>query len=180
MQIDQLDTFLDLIETRSFHRTAERLHITQSTVSARVQALEHATGARLFVRSRAGTDLSTEGLKFEPHARALRHAWAEARRAVEPSPAALTLRIGIQNDLAAGQIGAWLANFRRALPDCGFYIEPDYSVQMCRDINLGVLDFAVLYSPQPLPDLHIVSMGEVRYRLVSAEGSRRADVSALT
>ena len=180
MQIDQLDTFLDLIETRSFHRTAERLHITQSTVSARVQALEHATGARLFVRSRAGTDLSTEGLKFEPHARALRHAWAEARRAVEPSPAALTLRIGIQNDLAAGQIGAWLVNFRRALPECGFYIEPDYSVQMCRDINLGVLDFAVLYSPQPLPDLHIVSMGEVRYRLVSAEGSRRADVSALT
>jgi DNA-binding transcriptional LysR family regulator len=64
MQIELLDTFLDLIETRSFHRTAERLHVTQSTVSARVQALEAATGARLFTRSRAGTDLSTEGLKF--------------------------------------------------------------------------------------------------------------------
>ena len=32
MQIDLLDTFLDLAETRSFHRTAERLRITQSTV----------------------------------------------------------------------------------------------------------------------------------------------------
>ena len=177
MQIELLDTFLDLIETRSFHRTAERLHITQSTVSARVQALEAATGARLFTRSRAGTDLSTEGLKFETHARALRHAWAEARRAVEPSPTAITLRIGIQNDLAAGQIGAWLANFRRALPDCAFYIEPDYSVQMCRDIDLGSLDFAVVYSPQPQPDLHIVSIGEVRYRLVSAAGALRADVT---
>ena len=40
MQIDLLDTFLDLAETRSFHRTAERLRITQSTVSARVTALE--------------------------------------------------------------------------------------------------------------------------------------------
>ena len=180
MQIDLLETFLDLIQTRSFHRTAERLQITQSTVSARVQALEVATGARLFVRSRAGTDLSTEGLKFEPHARALRHAWAEARRAVEPSPTAVTLRIGIQNDLAAGQIGVWLANFRRALPDCAFYIEPDYSVQMCRDVDLGALDFAVLYSPQSLPDLHIVSIGEVRYRLVSLAGAQRADVSAAT
>ena len=180
MQIDLLETFLDLIQTRSFHRTAERLQITQSTVSARVQALEAATGARLFVRSRAGTDLSTEGLKFEPHARALRHAWAEARRAVAPSPTAVTLRIGIQNDLAAGQIGTWLANFRRALPDCAFYIEPDYSVQMCRDIALGALDFAVLYSPQPLPDLHIVSVGEVRYRLVSREAALRADLSAAT
>ncbi len=54
MQIELLDTFLDLIETRSFHRTAERLHITQSTVSARVQALEAAVGGRLFTRSRAG------------------------------------------------------------------------------------------------------------------------------
>jgi DNA-binding transcriptional LysR family regulator len=177
MQIELLDTFLDLIETRSFHRTAERLHVTQSTVSARVQALEAATGARLFTRSRAGTDLSTEGLKFEVHARALRHAWAEARRAVAPAAAAVSLRIGIQNDLAAGQIGAWLANFRRALPDCAFYIEPDYSVQMCRDIDLGALDFAVIYSPQPLPDLHIQSIGEVRYRLISAQGSRRADVA---
>ena len=74
MQIELLDTFLDLIETRSFHRTAERLHVTQSTISARLKALEQALGGRLFTRSRAGTDLTTEGLKFETHARALRHA----------------------------------------------------------------------------------------------------------
>ena len=177
MQIDLLDTFLDLIETRSFHRTAERLHITQSTVSARVKVLEAAVGARLFTRSRAGTNLSTEGLKFEAHARALRHAWTEARRAVEPSSTAVTLRIGIQNDLAAGQIGDWVSNFRRALPDCAFYIEPDYSLQMCRDLDRGALDFAVVYSPQSLPDLHIVSIGEVRYRLISSDGALRADLN---
>ena len=177
MQIDLLDTFLDLIETRSFHRTAERLHITQSTVSARVKVLEAAVGARLFTRSRAGTNLSTEGLKFEAHARALRHAWTEARRAVEPSSTAVTLRIGIQNDLAAGRIGDWVSNFRRALPECAFYIEPDYSLQMCRDLDRGALDFAVVYSPQSLPDLHIVSIGEVRYRLISSDGALRADLN---
>ena len=67
MQIELLDTFLDLVDTRSFHRSAERLAITQSTVSARVQVLEQAIGARLFSRSRAGTQLTTEGLKFLPH-----------------------------------------------------------------------------------------------------------------
>ncbi len=180
MQIELLDTFLDLIETRSFHRTAERLHITQSTVSARVMALEQAVGGRLFTRSRAGTNLSTEGLKFEVHARALRHAWTEAQRAVAPSgDAAVTLRIGIQNDLAAGQIGDWVSNFRRSLPDCAFYIEPDYSSQMCRDIDRGALDFAVVYSPQALPDLHIAGVGEVKYRLISGDGAARADVSPL-
>ena len=82
MQPDLVDTFLDLLETRSFHRTAERLGLTQSTVSARVQALERELGARLFTRSRAGTDLTPEGRRFEPHARSLRHAWGEARRSV--------------------------------------------------------------------------------------------------
>jgi DNA-binding transcriptional LysR family regulator len=179
MQIELIDTFLDLIETRSFHRTAERLRLTQSTVSARVQALEASVATRLFVRSRAGTDLTTEGLKFEAHARGLRHAWAEAQRAVLPSgTAAVSLRIGIQNDLAAGNIGDWVQNFRRALPECSFYIEPDYSAQMCKDLDRGALDFAVLYSPQALPDLHIESVGQVKYRLISSEGARRADITA--
>lgn len=179
MQIELLETFLDLVETRSFNRTAERLGVTQSTVSARVQTLESALDARLFSRSRAGTDLTTEGLKFEPHARALRHAWAEARRSVTPSgDAAVTLRIGIQNDLAAARIGDWVSGFRRALPETAFYIEPDYSAQMCTDLGLGTLDFAVLYSPRAAPDLHFTSIGAVTYRLVSSDGDRRAGLRA--
>lgn len=177
MQTDLLETFLDLIESRSFHRTADRLGLTQSTVSARVQTLEAALGARLFTRSRAGTDLTTEGLRFEPHARALRHGWTEARRAVAPSgTSAVTLRIGIQTDLAAGQIGDWVSAFRRALPKFAFYIEPDYSVQMCKDLDRGALDFAVLYSPQALPDLHFVTLGNISYRLISGHAATRADL----
>lgn len=178
MQIELLDTFLDLVETRSFHRTAERLEITQSTVSARVQVLEQAIGARLFSRSRAGTQLTTEGLKFLPHARGLRHAWTEAQRSVAPSgDAAVSLRIGIQHDLASGRIGAWIGAFRKALSDCAFYIEPDYSIQMCDDVAKGALDFAILFSPQAQPDLYFASVGEVSYRLISSIGTKRADLT---
>lgn len=175
MQIELLETFLDLIETRSFHKTAERLGVTQSTVSARVVALEAAIGGRLLNRSLAGSDLTTAGLRFEQHARILRQEWNEARRAVAPAgETALTLRIGIQNDLAAGHIGEWVADFRRALPDCAFYIEPDYSAQMSKDLERGVLDFAVLYSPQSLPDLHVATLGDVQYRLISSDADRKA------
>ncbi len=179
MQPELLDTFLDLIATRSFHRSAERLGLTQSTISARVKTLEGILGATLFTRSRAGTELTTEGLKFEPHARMLRHAWVEARRSVTPSgTAAVSLRIGIQNDLAAGHIGDWISGFRRALPETAFYIEPDYSTQMCLDLGTGTLDFAVLYSPRAVPDLHFTSVGHVAYLLVSSDAGRRADLAA--
>lgn len=177
MQIDQLDTFLDLCETRSFNRTAERLGVTQSTVSARIAALEGALGAKLFARSRAGTDLTTEGTRFEGHARSLRHEWHEARRRIQvPDRAAQLVRLGIQNDLAAQHIGEWIADFRRALPDTAFYIEPDYSNQMCADVLTGTLDFAVIYAPKPHPDLYFAQLGEVAYRMVSTETDRRAEV----
>jgi DNA-binding transcriptional LysR family regulator len=173
MQIELIDTFLDLIETRSFHRTAERLDVTQSTVSSRVLALETAVGARLFVRSRAGTEPTTEGKRFEPHARALRHEWNQAkRRILLPQRAAHLVRIGIQNDLSALYLGNWVAGFRRALPDTAFYIEPDYSNQMCMDVLTGTLDFAVMFSPKPHPDLHFDSVGEVTYSMISTEADR--------
>lgn len=179
MQIELLDTFLDLAETRSFHRTAERLGITQSTVSARVAALEEAVGSRLFDRSRAGTDLTPEGRRFETHARALRHEWNEAKRRIQlPQTTAHLVRLGIQNDLAALYLGGWVAGFRRAVPDTTFYIEPDYSNQMCADLLTGILDFAVMFSPKPHPDLHFESVGDVGYHMVSTHAATLAEVTA--
>lgn len=177
MQIELLETFLDLIETRSFNRTAERMGLTQSTVSARIATLEAALGARLFTRSRAGTDLTIEGQRFDAHARSLRHEWHEARRRIQvPDRAADLVRLGIQNDLAAQHIGEWVAEFRRALPDTAFYIEPDYSNQMCADLLTGVQDFAVMFAPKPHPDLHFTNVGEVPYRMISSDTDKRAEL----
>jgi LysR family transcriptional regulator, flagellar master operon regulator len=181
MQVELLDTFLDLVETRSFHRTADRLGVTQSTVSARVQTLEAAVGARLFSRSRAGTDLTTEGLRFESHARMLRRDWNEAKRAVAPAgDAAMTLRVGIQNDLADGYIGELVADFRKLLPQIAFYIEPDYSAQMCQDLVSGSQDYAVMFTPKPHPDLHFITLGDLPYRLISSDAETRAEIKLET
>jgi len=177
MQIELIDTFLDLIETRSFRRSAERLGVTQSTVSARMQALETALGARLLHRSRSGTDLTTEGLRFEASARLLRQEWTEAKRAVAPQgEAALTLRISLQNDLVPGHIGALVADFRAAFPQTAFYIEPDYSAQICADLVTGTQDFGLMFTPKPHPDLHFASVGEIAYRLISSHAGTRAEI----
>lgn len=179
MQIALIDTFLDLIETRSFNQTAERLGITQSTVSGRLVALEQDLGARLFTRSRAGTQLTTEGLKFEPHARLLRQEWTMAQRAVSNSgTAAVTLRIGIQNDLSTAHLGGFVAAFRALLPQAALYIEPDYSAQMCADLVTGALDFAILFTPKPQPDLFFETVTEIPYRLVSSDADTLAGLTA--
>lgn len=179
MQIELVETFLDLCETRSFNRTAERLGITQSTVSGRIKALERRFGRPLFRRSRAGTELTVEGLRFEPHARALRLSWSEAVTAVrEEGAAAMTLRIAIQHDLAGARTPAWLDCFREAFPGARFYVEADFSEQMCAELMAGLKDAAILYTPKPQPDLHFETIGEVRYRMVSDAGPDLARVRA--
>ena len=58
MDIDQARTFLAIAANGSFLEASRQLHVTQSTVSARVQHLEHYLGAKLFTRNRAGASLT--------------------------------------------------------------------------------------------------------------------------
>ncbi|OJF93293.1 LysR family transcriptional regulator [Pararhizobium antarcticum] len=177
MQIDLIETFLDLMESRSFNRTADRLNITQSTVSHRIKALEAQFNRKLFTRNKGGTSPTASGLRFLDHARALRHQWHEATRAVENAGAyERSMRLGIQHDLAEVFAGRWLSAVRADLPKTSIYMEADYSSQMNRDLAAGDLDLAILYTPHYLPDLHYERIGEMTYRLVSTRVATVAEL----
>jgi DNA-binding transcriptional LysR family regulator len=153
------------------------LGVSQSTVSARVQTLEASLGRKLFTRSRAGTRPTAAGNRFAEYARAMRHEWNEARRSVQNSGNfATSMRVGMQNDLAAIHAGDWISQLREALPQTSIYLEPDYSTQMCTDLLSGELDLAVMFTPKRVPDLHFENVGEVKYRLVSSHAAKREDV----
>jgi DNA-binding transcriptional LysR family regulator len=170
MQIELIETFLDLMETRSFNRTAERMNLTQSTISHRVNALEADLDRKLFVRGKGGTVPTAAALRFFDHAKALQQNWHEALRAVESAGSyEHSMRIGMQHDVAE-MIGArFLKTLREEMPATSIYLEADYSNQMNRDLGAGDLDLAVLYTPHHLPDLHYERIGDVTYTLVSTK-----------
>lgn len=177
MQIELLETFLDLMETKSFNRTADRLNVKQSTVSARINTLETMLGKKLFTRSRAGTQPTPAGHRLLDHARALRHQWNEARRSVQSTGNFdQSMRIGIQHDLASNHIADWVAGFRTILPRAAFYIDLDFSNQMSVDLLAGELDLSILFTPKHLPDLHHELIGEVGYRLISSNARRIKEI----
>ncbi|TIS86527.1 MAG: LysR family transcriptional regulator, partial [Mesorhizobium sp.] len=82
MQLEQVETFLDIIESRNFNRSAERLGLTQSTVSTRIKNLETAVGSELFHRGRAGAEPTAAGRRFEAYARSMLSTWSQARHDV--------------------------------------------------------------------------------------------------
>ncbi len=177
MQFELIETFLDLMETRSFNRTAERLNITQSTVSHRVNALEATFRRKLFVRGKGGTVPTVAGMRLLDHAKALQQQWHEATRAVEAAGAyERAMRIGIQHDVAEMIAGRFLEAVREELRGTSIYLEADYSNQMNRDLGAGDLDLAVLYTPHHLPDLHYERLGEISYILVSTQATSLSEI----
>ena len=64
MNIELAKTFLEIVATGSFIRASERLHVGQTTVSARIRLLEQELGRPLFVRDKSGASLTTAGEQF--------------------------------------------------------------------------------------------------------------------
>jgi len=73
MKIDTLglQAFLGIAEHGSFVRAAERLHITQTALSRRLQNLEEALGVDLVERTTRSVSLTATGRDFAPQARRL-------------------------------------------------------------------------------------------------------------
>jgi DNA-binding transcriptional LysR family regulator len=69
MDTKWLEDFVSLAETRSFSRSAQLRHVTQSAFSRRIQSLEAWAGAELINRSSYPTTLTPAGEVL--HAKAL-------------------------------------------------------------------------------------------------------------
>jgi DNA-binding transcriptional LysR family regulator len=82
MTFRQLEAFLAVAREKSFGRAAERIHLSQSTLSGHIQELERELGKRLFVRRGRRITLTEAGSVFEPHAARVAAATADARQAV--------------------------------------------------------------------------------------------------
>ncbi len=79
-----LQYFIAVAEEFNFGRAAERLHVSQPSLSAQIKQLEGGLGGPLFLRGHAGTSLTTAGHAFLPHARQM---LAMRARAVETTTA---------------------------------------------------------------------------------------------
>ncbi len=169
MDIDLLRTFLGIVETGHFVRTAERLNVTQSTVSARVKELELRLGRTLFLRGRSGAALTSAGLHFLPHAASMVRIWNQARQEVGlPPEFNAVLAAGGQFTLWDGVLRRWLAWMRRAEPDVALRAEVARPDELSHMLSEGTLDLAVLYAPQPRPGLRIERLLDERLVLVAA------------
>jgi LysR family transcriptional regulator, flagellar master operon regulator len=181
MQLDLIETFLDLMESRSFRLTAERLGVTQSTVSARIRTLESSLGSTLFTRGRAGAAPTAAGRRFEEHARSIKASWGLARQELGTmNRFDGALRIAAQVSFAHTLLADWMEFISAAMPKVALHVEADYSPQMIDDIAFGNLDIGIMYAPRFLPEIGFEHIMTQRFLLVSSTAKRCSAIDLTT
>ncbi|TWI58655.1 DNA-binding transcriptional LysR family regulator [Pseudomonas duriflava] len=169
MDLDLARTFLEIARTGSFNAAAERLHITQTAVTARIQSLEAQLKCRLFVRNRAGARLTADGQVFVGHATQLVQTWEAARRDL-PLPEGFRnlLNIGGETSLSNPLMLNWVTRLREAMPEYAVRAEMADSRTLQRQVDQGVLEAALVYQPEYGPGLQVEPLLEEKLILVCA------------
>jgi DNA-binding transcriptional LysR family regulator len=112
MKIQHLRFFCAVIECRSVTAAAERLHISQPTISAGIKALQDGLGEPLFDRSGGKRRIfpTTAALRFYDDAKEILARCETAVAAFsKPVPKSDAIRVGILNTIACGDVAAVLA-----------------------------------------------------------------------
>ena len=111
---NDLDVFLTLCDTRSFSLTAQKLTLTQSAITKKIQRLENNLGVDLFDRSKRPIDLTKEGAVLMHQAKLAREALertaGEIREGAFLRP---EFRVGTIESLAKCFLPSFIANVRQ-------------------------------------------------------------------
>ncbi|WP_108260530.1 LysR family transcriptional regulator [Mangrovicoccus ximenensis] len=168
MDIALIRTFLEVAATGSFVAAADRLFVTQSAVSLRVQRLEDSLGRPLFHRSRNGAELTVAGREFERYALSLIRTWEEARQQVAlPEGFTESLHVGAQYSLWPRLGFRWIERLHAARPQLNLRAELGMPDRLTRFLQEGTVQAALVYTPQLRPGLEAERLMEEELVLVA-------------
>lgn len=164
MTLKQLEAFYWAAKLGSFAIAAERLHVTQSSLSKRIAELETSIGGTLFDRSsqravltelgQRMVPLSSQMLSLSDHVKSLVAA-AEGLHGV--------CKFGISELGALTWLPPFVATLREAHPNLVLRPYVDLARQLERRVARGELDFAVAPGPSHDSELQAEVMSQVRF-----------------
>ena len=162
MELRQLEYFVAVAEERNFTRAAERVHISQSGVSAQIRRLERELGAELFDRSARTATLTAAGRAALDHARAALAAAAAVGQAVGEVTGLIRgrLMVGMVIGCTVTPLFEALSAFHRAHPGVEISLLEDNSDRLVEAVRLGTVDVALVgtaTAPEGLEALTIIS-----------------------
>jgi len=170
--LDSLQLYCDLIETKSFSRTAEKNYLTQSAVSQRIRALERQYGQTLIDRGQGrGQAEPTEAGRILYHGarRLLREAAAFDAQMKELSDELRgTVRVATVYSVGLHALPPRLKPFLAAHPSVNVHLEYKPTDEVYQDVMSGAVDIGIVACPSSRRGLMIAPFGEEEMAVICA------------
>jgi DNA-binding transcriptional LysR family regulator len=147
MEFELLRSFVAVAECGGFHRAAEQLNLTQSTVSQQIKRLELITTRPLFRRTTRTVALTDDGEMLLGDARRLLQLEEAARRRLTAPPLSGTVRLGAVEEVAGGSLPPALGRFASTHPNVKLEVQIGVSASLIQQLDAGRLDVVLAKRP---------------------------------
>ena len=148
LEFELLRSFVAVAECGGFHRAAERLNLTQSTISQQIKRLELITKRPLFRRTTRTVALTDDGEMLLGDARRLLQLEETARRRLTAAPLTGAVRLGAVEEVASGSLPTALSRFAGSHPNVRLEVQIGVSAPLIEELGAGKLD--VVFAKRPL------------------------------
>lgn len=177
LTLRQIRYFTAVAEHGSFRRAAERLDVTQPTLTAQIAALEKALDTQLFERSRAGTWPSSAGRELLPNARrVLEELRGFHDRAVELSSGVVgTYRLGVTPTLGPYLLPTILPDIHARYAGLKLYVREAAPSDLEEDLKNASHDVILTTEPIHYHDLVVSPLFREPLKLAMAREHRLAN-----
>jgi LysR family transcriptional regulator, low CO2-responsive transcriptional regulator len=146
MTIRQLEVFLAIAHAQSFSRAAERIHLSQPTLSEHMKELEEELGVSLFIRHSRSVSLTEPGRVFEDYATRVVATLAAGRHAIAELDGLKrgSLVVGASTTPGTYVLPARIAKFRDQYPGITVALRIANSRAVQERVRDGEVDLAVI------------------------------------
>ena len=148
MEFELPPSFVAVAECGGFHRAAEQLNLTQSTVSQQIKRLELETKRSLFRRTTRSVVLTDDGEMLLGDARRLLQLEEAARQRLAAPRLSGTVRLGVVEEVAGGSLPSALGRFASLHPGVKLEVQIAVSAELLEELDAGRLD--VVFAKRPL------------------------------
>jgi LysR family transcriptional regulator, cyn operon transcriptional activator len=172
MELRHLRYFDAVAETLNFTRAAERLHVTQSTLSHQIKQLEDELGTPLFDRGGKQVRLTEAGEVLRSHMTPALEQIDLGLQALRAPAETITgsIRLGTTPSFNTRMVPLCVATLLNAYPGIEVSVEELAAGQILKRLRSGHLDLAVSYPPGEGSDLWFEALYKEELRLVVGVG----------
>lgn len=144
MNIRFLETVLWLARLKSMRAVSDRLHVSQTGVSSRIDAVEQELGVRIFVRDASGYLPTEEGRQFLQAAARIVDAYQEVQQRLHhPEAVHGLVRVGMVPALAYTLLPVFVRELQQSHPQLRVELRTEGSSRLVADVQAARLDLAL-------------------------------------